>query len=88
MRKLPVNNFWKKVLTCKHEWDKNYHAYVMCSTPHCFGNEDKCKKCRVYKTTCGCGSNNGLSGWPDRRRRECYTKRAKKRLAKQMKEKR
>lgn len=81
MKKLPVNKFWGKVLTCHHEWSKTYSAYVVCSTPHCSGTESKCKKCRVYETTCGCGSNNGISGWPERRRQEHYTKWSKKRLA-------
>lgn len=86
MRKLPVSKFWQKVLTCHHEWDEKYSAYLRCNTEHCSGTERKCKKCRVYSSTCGCGAENGLSGWPERRHQERYDKWARKRFAKQMKE--
>lgn len=85
MSKKTVSKFWQKVLTCHHEWSKHYSAYLRCNTPNCSGTESKCKKCGVYRSTCGCGGEEGLSGWPERRHQEHYIKQAEKRLAKQMK---
>lgn len=65
-----MTKFWDKVLKCKHEnIDPDYYDYVSCSTPYCTGYEIRCADCGVYITKCGCGACNGMSGWPDKRRR-------------------
>lgn len=62
------SQFWKKVEACNHEWSDSYYASVSCGTPYCDGEDLHCVKCGVYKTTCGCGCYNELSGWPYGRR--------------------
>lgn len=57
---------WKKVKKCKHtNFSLNYHRYIYCGTPYCAGSEDHCIDCGVFISTCGCGANNGTSGWPN-----------------------
>ncbi len=70
-----VSRFWRRVGRCKHEWYPNYLEYVPCSTPMCGGSESYCMKCGVYVTKCGCGCENGMSGWPYRRFRRAEIKR-------------
>ena len=67
--------FWDKVSKCEHKnLDPNYYEYVPCGTPYCSGWEEHCLDCGVYITKCGCGFNNGMSGWPDSRWRELQRK--------------
>jgi len=62
--------FWKKVESCKHkDLYENYYRWGRCGTPHCSGwDEYHCRACGVFLTTCPCGAENGLSGWPNKRR--------------------
>lgn len=62
-----TNKFWKKVIKCEHEWDGNYYETYDCATEYCTATEFRCKKCGVYSTECGCGFENGLSGWSYKR---------------------
>jgi hypothetical protein len=63
-----MSKFWDKVIKCKHEHlNPNYWEYIYCPTPYCSGHEVHCLDCGVFITKCGCGSNNGMSGWPERR---------------------
>jgi len=70
-----MNKFWDKVLKCKHEPTNNYLADFTCETPYCEATEYHCKKCGAYITECGCGFNNGISGWSHSR---CITENKKK----------
>jgi hypothetical protein len=57
---------WKKVKRCKHKnLSPDYLGHIYCDTPYCEGSEDHCLDCGVFISTCGCGSNNGMSGWPN-----------------------
>ena len=61
-------SFWDRVDKCKH--DNLYEDYceeLYCSTPYCTGYEVHCKDCGVYISKCGCGSENGMSGWSSKR---------------------
>ena len=70
-----MTKFWDKVIKCEHKnLDPNYYEYVPCGTPYCGGHEMRCLDCGVYITKCGCGFNNGMSGWPDRRWRRLWRK--------------
>jgi len=62
-----MNQFWKKVNNCVHEWGSDYYVSGSCDTPYCNWTEVKCKKCKVYHTSCPCGFNIGESGWSYRR---------------------
>jgi len=76
MAKRKENKFWDKVLKCKHEnLDPNYYEYIGCPTPYCSGSEVHCLDCGVFISECGCGYNNGMSGWPHKR---WQTERSKK----------
>ena len=60
--------FWDKVDKCKHKnMNPDHVKIVYCSTPYCGGWEEHCFDCGVYITKCGCGFNNGMSGWPEKR---------------------
>lgn len=60
--------FWDRVEGCKHEnLHPNYYETIYCGTPYCSGMETHCLDCRVFITKCGCGFNNGMSGWPLKR---------------------
>lgn len=62
--------FWDKVKKCKHEnLSETYYQMFTCDTPYCSGHEVRCKDCGVYISKCGCGANNGMSGWPMKRRK-------------------
>lgn len=61
------HSFWYKVKHCKHEHISDYFETVPCWTPYCEGSEFHCLDCGVYIRECGCGSENGLSGWPAKR---------------------
>lgn len=68
VRREKIDKFWDKVLKCKHEnLNPNYLQFIPCSTPYCSGNEVHCMDCGVYISECGCGYNNGMSGWPYQR---------------------
>ena len=70
-----MNKFWDKVEKCDHKnLEPNYYKNVPCGTPYCYGRETHCLDCGVYITECGCGFNNGMSGWPDRRHRRLWRK--------------
>jgi len=76
MAKRKENKFWDKVLKCKHEnLDPNYYEYIGCPTPYCSGSETHCLDCGVFISECGCGYNNGMSGWSHKR---WQTERSKK----------
>ena len=63
-----MSNFWDKVMKCKHEnLSPDYCEYIPCGTPYCSGCEEHCLDCGVYISNCGCGSNYGMSGWPEKR---------------------
>lgn len=62
-----METFWKKVHKCKHEPTSNYLKYIYCDTPYCSCHEWHCRKCGVYISECGCGCNNGMSGWSEKR---------------------
>ena len=62
------NKFWDRVYKCSHEnLSPNYNPLVRCPTPYCSGSETHCLDCGVYTTKCGCGANDGMSGWPWKR---------------------
>ena len=62
------NKFWDKVLKCKHEnLSPSYCEHISCGTPYCGGSEYHCLDCGIYISECGCGYNNGMSGWSNRR---------------------
>ena len=68
---------WGKTSTCKHE--NKYGDYLMmgsCGTPYCSWEEFHCRDCGAYVSECGCGCENGMSGWPRSRHR---TERIKRR---------
>lgn len=59
------SEFWKKVNRCKHKnLSDSYYISYRCGTPYCGADEIHCLDCGVYISRCGCGSENGLSGWP------------------------
>lgn len=63
--------FWDKVDKCSHEnLSPDYYEGVPCWTPYCGGTEDHCLDCGVFISSCGCGFNNGMSGWSNKRWRE------------------
>lgn len=65
-----MDKFWERVMKCEHKnLNPNYYEYVSCWTPYCGGSEVHCLDCGVYISKCGCGSNNGMSGWPQKRHR-------------------
>ena len=57
-------SFWDKVYACEHKnLSPNYSEYIYCGTPYCSGSEEHCLDCGAYIQECGCGYNNGMSGW-------------------------
>jgi hypothetical protein len=62
-----MSDFWDKVEKCNHENLSDYYKTVSCPTPYCYGYEYHCLDCGVYISKCGCGFNNGMSGWPQER---------------------
>jgi len=70
-----MTKFWDKVIKCKHKnLNPNYYETIYCPTPYCSGHESHCDDCGVYISKCGCGFNNGMSGWSERRWRYHQTK--------------
>ena len=64
---------WNKVEKCKHKnLSPNYLDPIYCGTPYCEGDEVHCLDCGVFISTCGCGSWNGTSGWPNKRWNKLY----------------
>lgn len=63
-----MNIFKNKAQSCKHEHLSNYHKTGKCATDFCWWEEHHCIECGAYVTTCGCGFNNGIDGWPSKRR--------------------
>jgi hypothetical protein len=61
------SDFWKRVEGCHHEINPNYCVSIPCDTLFCSGREVHCLKCGVYITHCDCFSNDGMSGWSDKR---------------------
>jgi len=57
------DKYMENVAKCQHDFSGEFEIYS-CETPYCTIIETRCKKCFVYKTECGCGYNNGFSGWP------------------------
>jgi len=71
-----MSKFWEKVEKCEHKnLNPNYFESISCDTPYCHGSEEHCLDCGVYISKCGCGFNNGMSGWPERRWHACRTDR-------------
>ena len=74
--------FWKRVLECSHRNPSpNYAVSLPC---HCaqFGmgaTEYHCLDCGVYFTKDPCFEQDGLSGWPAKRRNAFWKKRAERR---------
>jgi len=56
-------DFWDKVNECKHANLSDYLVPIYCGTPYCTGMETHCLDCGVYISECGCGADNGMSGW-------------------------
>lgn len=76
--------FWERVEACDHEnLSPDYAVGFRCGTPYCRGDEYHCLDCGVYITKCGCGYNDGMSGWSDGRWRTYRKKRAAKRREEQ-----
>jgi hypothetical protein len=70
-----MSKFWDKAVKCKHEnLSPDYYEDIYCGTPYCGGWEDHCLDCGVYITRCGCGCNNGMSGWSYKRWRKIERK--------------
>ena len=68
--------FWDKVEKCNHKnISPNYCVAIYCATPSCRGFEGHCLDCGVYISSCRCGSNNGFSGWSDKRWEKTIIKR-------------
>ncbi len=64
--------FWEKVLSCEHKnLYPDYLYSFSCETPYCHGSEVHCKDCNAFITSCGCGYNNGVSGWSLQRSLKC-----------------
>lgn len=62
--------FWDKVSRCQHKnINPSYDDSWSCWTPYCDATESRCLDCGVYISTCGCGFERGLYGWPRSRRR-------------------
>jgi hypothetical protein len=77
------SKFWKKVLKCEHEHlSEDYCEIFRCGTPYCSGDEVHCLDCGVYISECGCGFENGMSGWSRNRHRTEERKRSERRRIK------
>jgi len=64
------SKFWKNVIKCQHKnLSPVYYEGIHCETPYCSGWETHCLDCGVFITKCGCGYNNSMSGWSERRHR-------------------
>jgi len=64
-------------MACNHENKSgNYFEEWHCETPYCQVFEWHCLDCGVYVTECGCGYNNGMSGWSRHRRQSFRRKQA------------
>ncbi len=73
-----MSKFWDKVIKCKHKnLSPHYYETIYCPTPYCGGYEVHCEDCNVYISECGCGYNNSMSGWPERRWRILWHKKEK-----------
>ena len=60
-----------KMLSCKHKnISGTYWEIYSCETPYCTATETYCLDCRAFIVKCGCGYNNGISGWPLKRYRQ------------------
>lgn len=76
MRTEKLNRFWATVLKCQHKnLSPNYLELFRCGTPYCSGDEVHCLDCGAYISSCGCMSENGISGWPHSRYRTEVRKR-------------
>ena len=63
-----MDRFWDKVMACEHKrLSPDYLVPIPCGTPYCDGYESHCLDCGAYISECGCGANNGISGWPHKR---------------------
>jgi hypothetical protein len=68
-----MTKFWEKVEKCDHKnLSPDYCETLYCSTPYCNSYETHCLDCGVFITQCGCGCENGMSGWPDKRYRKLW----------------
>ena len=68
-----MSDFWDTVEKCDHDNLTDHFDTFTCSGAYyCDGQEVHCRDCGVFITTCGCGFNNGESGW-SRKREIKYT---------------
>ena len=69
------NKFWHVVEKCDHKnLSPNYCEHIYCETPYCSGIEEHCLDCGIYLSDCGCHSNQGISGWSNKRWLNFYRK--------------
>ena len=67
-RATTTSKFWDKVERCMHQnLSPHFLESIYCMTPYCDGDETHCMDCGVFIQKCGCGFNDGLSGWPVKR---------------------
>ena len=58
----------KSHVPCQHKnLYENYYYGFACWTTYCHAQEVRCKDCGMFITSCGCGFNNGESGWSETR---------------------
>lgn len=74
---MKLSKFWKKVAKCTHKnLSKTYYETWYCDPElGCHASEEKCLDCGVYISDCGCGSEQGIYGWPRKRRSRLEMKR-------------
>lgn len=66
-----MSPFWNKVDNCRHEnLSPNYYATWACEFEDIgviCGGETHCLDCGVFLSSCPCGIEAGMSGWPQAR---------------------
>jgi len=68
MEKIETQSFMDRAAACTHtNLYPNYGEDYGCGTPYCRAYEYHCKDCGAFISECGCGSNNGYSGWSYKR---------------------
>ena len=61
--------FIQRVTKCRHKnLSETYLKTWSCATPYCEAEESHCLDCGMFIIVCGCGCENGLSGWSYSRR--------------------
>ena len=70
--------FHERVRKCNHKnLSEVYWVTFFCPTPYCSGHESFCLDCLAFISTCGCGFNNEISGWPRERRLRAERRKAR-----------